>query len=152
MSAMVSTSSPVASRRVDWVRFAIVGLATVIAAIAANVLVYAIGSVVIGYDPLFVVLARVDATILFTVVPAIVAVLLYAGLLRFARDPARVFTIIATVVLLVSVIPDVTYIPSVPGASPGQTAVLIVMHIVAAVVIVTMLTRFTPFFTHESDY
>jgi hypothetical protein len=116
------------------------------------VLVYAIGSVVIGYDPLFVVLARVDATILFTVVPAIVAVLLYAGLLRFARDPARVFTIIATVVLLVSVIPDVTYIPSVPGASPGQTAVLIVMHIVAAVVIVTMLTRFTPFFTHESDY
>ena len=44
-----------------------------------NLVVYALGSVVVGYDPGFVVLANASGTILFTVVPAIVAVLLYAG-------------------------------------------------------------------------
>jgi hypothetical protein len=45
------------------------------------------------------------------------------------------------VVLILSWIPDLTYIPTVPGSSPAQTAVLMVMHVVAAVVIVTMLTN-----------
>jgi hypothetical protein len=77
------------ARSIDWGRFALVGLATVIAAVAANVLVYFIGSALVGYDPQFVVLANVSATILFTVVPAIVAVLLYALLLRFTDNPTR---------------------------------------------------------------
>jgi hypothetical protein len=36
-----------------------------------------------------------------------------------------------------------TYIPSVPGATSGQTAVLMLMHVVAAIVIVSMLTTLT---------
>ena len=141
MSSTTSiSSSSRESRPVDWGRFALVGLGTVIVAVLANVFVYFIGSAVVGYDPEFVVLRNVSAVILFTVVPAIVAVLLYAVLLRFTANPARTFTIIATVVLVVSLIPDVAYIPTVPGATGGQTAVLAVMHVVAAVVIVWMLT------------
>jgi hypothetical protein len=140
----VATPQPSRSRAVAWGRYALVGFATVIAAVVANLLVYAVGNVVVGYDPQFVVLATTGGTILFTVVPAVVAVLLYAVLLRFASDPARVFTGIAAVVLIISVIPDFTYIPSVPGASAGQVAILVVMHIVAALVIVSLLTRFTP--------
>lgn len=128
------------SRTINWGRFALVGLGTVVAAVLANVIVYYIGSAIVDYDPQFVVLNDVSATILFTVVPAIVAVLLYAGLLRFAVNPARTFTIIAVVVLIVSLIPDILYIPTVPGSTVGQTAILIVMHIVAAAVIVWMLT------------
>jgi hypothetical protein len=143
-SVVTSLGSAPPSRGVDWGRYALVGLATVIAAIAANVLVYAVGSVLVGYNPQFVVLASVGPTVLFTVVPAVVAVLLYALLLRFANEPARIFTGIAAVTLIISVIPDFTYIPFVPGASAGQTAILVLMHIVAAVVIVSMLTRFTP--------
>ena len=114
-------------------RFALVGLGTVAAAVIANLLVYLLGSVVVGYDPQFIILANASGTILFTVVPAIVAVLLYAALMRFTSNPARIFTNIAVVVLIVSLIPDLTYIPSLPGATPGQTAILMVMHIVAAV-------------------
>ena len=144
MSSITSMSNgPTESRSVNWGQYALVGLATVIAAVVANVLVYFIGSAVVGYDPQFIVLANVSATILFTVVPAIVAVLLYAVLLRYTADPARTFTIIATVVLVISLIPDFTYIPSVPGATTGQTATLMVMHIVAAAVIVWTLTTFT---------
>ena len=138
-----SSSPPVPPRAVNWGRFALVGLGTVVAAVLANLLVYLIGSVVVDYDPQFVVLANPSATILFTVVPAIVAVLLYAALIRFTSNPARIFTNIAVVVLILSLIPDLTYIPAVPGATSGQTAILMVMHVVAAVVIVSMLTTLT---------
>jgi len=137
------SSAPLASPAVSRGRFALAGLGTVSAAVIANLLVYLIGSVVVGYDPQFVVLANPSGTILFTVVPAIVAVLLYAVLTRFSGNPARIFTNIAAVVLIVSLIPDLTYIPSVPGATSGQTAILMVMHVVAAVVIVSILTAQT---------
>ena len=141
--ALSSSSTPVTSPAVGRGRFALVGLGTVAAAVIANLLVYALGAVVVGYDPRFVVLANAGGTILFTVVPAIVAVLLYAVLMRFSGNPARIFTNIAVVVLIVSLIPDLTYIPSVPGASSGQTTILMLMHVIAAGVIVWMLTTRT---------
>src|SRR5215213_11309949 len=142
-SPSLSSPAPVASRAVSRGRFALVGLGTVAAAVIANLLVYALGSVIVGYDPGFIILANASGTILFTVVPAIAAVLLYALLVRFTGNPARIFTNIAVVVLIFSLIPDLTYIPSVPGASSGQTAVLMLMHVVAASVIVLMLTTLT---------
>jgi hypothetical protein len=143
LSSSSSSQTPVPPRAVNWGRFALVGLGTVVAAVLANLLVYLIGSVVVDYDPQFVVLANPSATILFTVVPAIVAVLLYAALIRFTSNPARIFTNIAVVVLILSLIPDLIYIPSAPGATIGQTAILMVMHVVAAVVIVSVLTTQT---------
>jgi hypothetical protein len=142
-SIALSPSAPAVSRTAGRGRFARVGLGTVVAAVLANVLVYFAGGALVGYDPGFVVLANVSGTIIFTVFPAIGAVLLYAALLRFTGNPARVFTIIAAVVLVVSLIPDVTYIPTVPGASGAQTAILMLMHIVAAGVIVGLLTTRT---------
>ena len=141
-STMSLSSTPGEARHVNWGRFALVGVATVIAAVLANVLVYFIGSAIVGYDPEFIVLRDVSATILFTVVPAIAAVLLYAVLLRFTSNPARTFMIIAAMVLIISLIPDVVYISTVPGATGGQTAILSLMHVVAAVVIVWVLTSF----------
>lgn len=138
------TSAQEERRAIDWGRYALVGLATVVAAVLANVIVYVIGSMIVTYNPQFVVLANPSGTILFTVVPAIVAVLLYAMLLRFTANPARIFTIIAAVVLILSWIPDLTYIPTVPGSSAEQTVVLMIMHLVAATVIVRTLTTLTP--------
>jgi hypothetical protein len=138
-SPSIAASDPPAERTH---RFAKVGLATVLAAVLANVLVYFIGDAIIGYNPDFVVLGNVSGIAIFTVVPAIVAVLLYGLLLRRAAHPARIFTVVSAVVLVVATIPDFTYIPSVEGASNAQTAVLVLMHIVAACVIVGMLTTF----------
>lgn len=139
MSSSASREARAASRG----RFARIGLATMVTAVAANTLVYFIGGAFVPYDPRFLPLANVSGEIVFTLPAGIVAVLLYAALLRFARKPARTFTIIAAVVLVVATIPDFTYIPTVPGATGGQTAVLVVMHVVAAGVIVGMLTTFT---------
>ena len=109
VSSSTSLSSiPGAARHIDWGRFARVGVATVVAAVLANVLVYVIGSAVVRYDPRFPALMNVSATILLTAGAAIAAVVLYAVLLRVTSNPARAFTIIAAVVLVISWIPDVT--------------------------------------------
>jgi hypothetical protein len=139
-SITMSSSAPGEARAGNRGRFALVGLGTTIAAVLANVLVYFVGGAVIGYDPRFLPLANVGGAVIFTLVPALVAVLLYAALLRLTRHPARVFTAIAAVVFIVTLIPDFTYIPTVPGATGGQTAILVLMHVVAAGVIVGLLT------------
>src|SRR6266849_1281324 len=76
--SLSARGSSAQSRGVNWGRFALVGLGTVVAA-----------------DPEFVVLANVMGTVIFTVVPAIVAALLYAALLRFTRHAAGIFTVIS---------------------------------------------------------
>ncbi len=138
---MSATSSSTATRDVNWGQFALVGLGTIVAAVLANVLVYYIGSAVVDYDPQFLPLASVGGAVIFTVFPAIIAVVIYAILLRFTRNPARIFTIIAVIALIISLIPDLTYIPTVPGVTTAQTAMLLLMHLVAAAVIVGILTR-----------
>lgn len=135
-SSPVSAGTHAGNRR----QFALVELATVLAATLANILVYYIGSALVTYDPQFIVLADVSAAVIFTVIPAIVAVLIYAVLRRISQHPARVFAIIAAVVFVVTLIPDFLYIPTVPGATGAQIAVLALMHVVAAAVIVGMLT------------
>jgi hypothetical protein len=57
-----------------------------------------------------------------------------------ADHTCRIFTIISAIVFVVTLIPDVTYIPTVPGSTPAQTAILMMMHVVAASVILRLLT------------
>lgn len=141
--AVALSPSRSSSRTTRWGRYALVSLATVVASVLANVIVYYLGALTVGYHSGFIVLANPSGIAIFTVVPAIVASLLYAGLLRFTRRPQRIFAVISAVVFVVTTIPDFTYIPTVPGATNGQTAILVLTHIVAAAVIVGMLTRFS---------
>lgn len=128
------------SRALTAPRFALVAPATVVASVVANAAFYYLAGAVVAYDSQFLPLANVSGAIIFTLFPALVAVPLYAALRRFTRQPARIFTIVSAIVLVLSIIPDLTYIPTVPGVTDAQIAVLILMHVVAAAVIVRMLT------------
>jgi hypothetical protein len=128
------------ARAFSWGRYALRGLGTVVAAVLANTLFYYLGGALVAYDPDFIILSNPSGAAIFTVVPALVAVLLYAGLVRFSRHPALIFSVISAIVFVVTLIPDFTYIPTVPGASNGQTAILVLMHVIAASVIVRLLT------------
>ena len=66
-----------------------------IAAVLANTRFYYLGGALVAYDPDFIILSNPSGAAIFTVVPAIVAVLLYAGLVRFTRHPAAIFTVIS---------------------------------------------------------
>jgi hypothetical protein len=79
--------------------------------------------------------------VIFTVFPAVVAALLYAGLLQSVRKHAApVFTGISAITFVVTLIPDFTYIPTVDGVSNAEIGVLVVMHAIAAAVITRGLT------------
>jgi hypothetical protein len=144
LSPSVATSSSPSrqSRVVNWGRFALVGLAAVVASGLSTVLVYFAGDAVVRYDSDFVELGSAVGDGIFTSVLAVGAVLVYAALLRFARNPVRTFTIVSAVVLVLSLIPDFTIAASDPGSSNAQVAILVLMHFAAAAVIVPMLTTF----------
>jgi hypothetical protein len=141
-SIVRASSAPRESRAINWGRFAGRGSATIAASVLANVLVYYIGGALVAYNPLFLPLANVSGAIIFTLTFAIAAVLVYAPVLRFTRNAEVIYTAIAAFAFTITLIPDLTYIPTVPGVTVGQTAILVLMHVVAAVVIVRMLTTF----------
>ena len=126
-----------------WSRYARRALATTVVAVEANTAFYYLAQLVVSYDPTFVVLANPMGAISFTLVPAIVASLMYAPLARLTRHAVRIFEVIAAITFVVTLIPDFTYIPTVDGSSPAQTAVLVLMHVIAAIAIVRGLTRGT---------
>jgi hypothetical protein len=143
LTAASASRTAAARPGIHWGRYTLHGLATIVAAVLANSLFYYLGAALGVYDPEFIVLSNVSGAAIFTVAPAIVAVLLYAALLRFTRHPAGIFMVISAIVFVVTLVPDFTYIPTVPGASNAQTAVLVLMHVIAAAVIVRMLTSTT---------
>ena len=127
------------ARGFSWGRYALRGLGTVVAAVLANTLFYFVGGALVAYDPDFIILSNPSGAAIFTVVPALFAVLLYAGLMRFTSHPVGIFTVISAITFVVTLIPDFTYIPTVPGASNAQAAILMLMHVIAASVIVRLL-------------
>ena len=144
-AASLSTSfrpTDTAATAFSWGRYARAGLLTIGASVLANAAFFYLAQVAVQYDPAFLPLGNVSAPIIFTVFPAVVATLLYAGLLRFVRrNAATVFAVISAITFLVTLIPDFTYIPTVEGVSNAEIGVLVVMHALAAAIITRGLTE-----------
>jgi hypothetical protein len=125
----------------SWGRYARTGLLTIGAAVLANAVFFYLAQVGVRYEPGFLPLGNVSAPIIFTVFPAVVAAMLYAGLLQFVRKHAAlVFTIFSAITFVVTLVPDFTYIPTVDGVTNAEIAVLVLMHAIAATVITRGLT------------
>jgi len=124
-----------------WGGYARLGLLTIGAAVVANAVFFYLAQVAVQYDPAFLPLGNVSAPIIFTVFPAVVATMLYAGLLQFVgKHAALVFTVISAITFVIMLLPDFTYIPTVDGVSNAEIGVLVVMHAIAAAVITRGLT------------
>lgn len=129
----------VATRKLWWV-----ALAAGVVAFISNLIVFFVAQNILGLSLMIpppsdnTVLEPLSVGLLFVtnIVPAIGATILLAILARFVARPFRVFQIIAAVFLLVSF--------GGPISLPVETStivVLSVMHVVAAVAIVGVLTR-----------
>jgi len=77
--------------------------------------------------------------LVLTTVGVVSATVVYAALSRVTAKPDRNFVVVATVVLVVSIVPDFTFIPAEPGGSVTAGAVLAAMHVLAAVITVWLL-------------
>src|SRR3954466_10726989 len=93
--AVALSPSRSSSRTTRRGRYVLLSLATAVASVLANVVVYYLGALVVGYHSGFVVLANPSGVAMFTFFPAVVAALVYAGLRRFTRRPERNFAVIA---------------------------------------------------------
>jgi hypothetical protein len=140
MASTVASTQP--TERVAFSRLLWVGPLAIVAATVANVIIQQIAVAVLQPDPAFLPLTLMPP-IIFTVVGVLGAVIVYALVGRFSRQPVRLFRRIALVTLVISFIPDI--LMAITGFNPGTTvanvAVLILMHVVAWAITVAMLTR-----------
>lgn len=114
---------------------AVIGL---LVAVVANALVRGLASLAVdtaGIDPL-----GWGPILGSTAVAAVGATVVYAVLSRFSARPDRHFTVVAAVVLLLSMAPVFTVAPSLPGVTTPVLAVLAVLHVTTAVALVAGLT------------
>lgn len=115
-----------------------------VAAVAANVLLRAIAVALFDIPDEFEHLA-LRAVVLSTLAGVAAAGVVYAVIARFARDPARTFTIVAVVALLLSLLAPLSVgledPPEYPGTDAGSVGTMMAMHVVAAVIAIAALTR-----------
>ena len=142
MASTVTSTQP--AERVALNRLLWVGPLAILVATIANVVIQQIAVAVLQPDPAFMPLTLMPP-IIFTVVGVLGAVIVYALVGRFSRQPARLFQRIALITLLVSFVPDIMM--AITGFNPGTTVanvvVLMLMHVVAWLIAVGMLTRLT---------
>jgi hypothetical protein len=126
------------------------GLLTVLVAVGANALVLVIARSVIAVPAGFWPLGW-GAVIISTVITAVGATIVYGGITRLSQRPNRLFTIVATVVLVLSFGSFIAPAPPLVGAPAAVRPPLAVMHMIVAVVSVGILTQMTDTETIEES-
>ena len=119
-----------------------VGPLTIVASIAAVLIVRILAVVVLQPDPSYLPLGWffpvLDTAILVTL-----AVLVFGAMARALTRPIRAFRITSVVVLLFSFLPVLAIIQEPKGGGWPEASALMTMHIAAWAVTVTMLTKLT---------
>jgi hypothetical protein len=134
----MTNSAPIQLKRLLWV-----GPLTVLAAIVGVLIVRILAVAILHPDPNLPSMGWI-APIIFTLVLCTGAVLVFALVARFAKNPIRTYQIIAFVFLLISFLPDIGFArSSFPGATWAVAIALMIMHIVAWAITVTMLAKLT---------
>jgi hypothetical protein len=137
---MLNSSSSVQLRRLLWV-----GPLTVLAAVIGVLIVRAIALLVLP-PPYAPGLGMIMVPIVLTVILCTAAVVVFALVGRFAKNPIRIYIIISSIFLVISFLPDLA-VPSMgaamPGANWGYAISLMIMHVVAGFITVYMLIKLT---------
>ncbi len=117
------------------------GPLTVLASILGVLIVRVLAVAILQPNPVPMSLGWASPVIL-TLVLVTGAVLVFALIARFAKNPIRTYQVIALVVLLLSFLPDIGFAGSpMPGANWPNAVALMIMHIVAWGICVTMLAK-----------
>jgi hypothetical protein len=145
---MQTTPAPVTPRPLGWSfigRLTWVGVLAIVAATAVNVVIGYLALTFLDISTLFVPLNGYGTIVPLTVIGVAGAAVVYALIMRYSRNPIRLFLRVAVAALALSFVPDISLlIFTVPGASPISVGVLLLMHVAAFLVSVGMLTRFVP--------
>ena len=131
-------SSSIQFKKLWWV-----GPLTVLAAVIGVLIVRAIARVILP-APYAPGLEMIMIPIVLTVILCTAAVIVYALVGRFAKNPVRTYIIISAVFLVISFLPDVAAVSMpMPGAGWPYSITLMIMHVVAGFITVYTLIRLT---------
>lgn len=113
-------------------------VATVVAAVCNVALVPVARALDVapGFEPIAIL-----PVVLLTVMSGLAATFVFAAVKRLSRAPTRTFTRLAAAVLVLSMVPDLILLQADPAATVAGVLLLMFMHVVAAVVLVGILTR-----------
>jgi hypothetical protein len=140
---MATLASPAQqTERVSLSRLLWVGPLTIVVATIASFIIQQLAVAVLRPDPAFLPLTLMPP-IIFTIVGVLGAVIVFALVARFARNPIPLFRRIALITLAVTFIPDILMLITGfnPGTNLANVLVLMLMHVVAWAITVGMLTR-----------
>lgn len=129
--------NPQATSQPDWNQWIRIGSVAAVLSILAVLITQWLAIALWPAIALFKPLDSYLRTAIFTAVPTAVATALFAWLAAHKPQPVQKFLIISAVVLLLSFIPD--YLLPVPYKTMLASSVAAFLHVVAAVVIVTVL-------------
>jgi hypothetical protein len=141
MSTQITNTSALSSNSL--LRNALIIL---VGSLVANHLIRIVAAALTNPIPEFLPLTSWGPVTIFTFFGVAGAVGVYALLRRFTANPARTFTIIAWVVLVVSLIPNLLSAldPSsapIPGMTPAGALALALMHVPPALLAIGLLPR-----------
>jgi hypothetical protein len=119
-----------------------VGLLAIVLATALNVLIGYLAVRLLDISKTFSPLDGYGTIIPFTVIGVGAATVVYALLLRYSRNPRRVFVRVAGAALVLTFVPDILLlVASEPGATAVSVGALMSMHVAAwAISVPTLIT------------
>jgi Family of unknown function (DUF6069) len=119
------------------------GPLTVLAAVIGVLIVRVIARAILP-APYAPGLEMIMIPIILTVFLCTAAVVVFALVGRFAKNPVRTYIIISSVFLVISFLPDVAAVSMpMPGAGWPYSITLMIMHVVAGFITVFMLIKLT---------
>ena len=119
------------------------GPLTVAAAIVGVLIVRAIAMAILP-APYAPGLAMLMLPVILTLILCTGAVLVFALVGRFAKNPVRTYLIVSSIFLLISFLPDIAAVAApFPGAGWPYSITLMIMHVVAGFITVYMLIKLT---------
>lgn len=134
----MSTNPSIQLKKLWWA-----GPLTVLASIVGVLIVRSVATAILP-PPYAPGLALIMIPIVLTFVLCTAAVLVFALAARFAKNPVRTYIIISSIFLLISFLPDIAAVSMpMPGAGWPYSITLMVMHVVAGAITVSMLIKLT---------
>ena len=137
------------ARKLSFTRVLMAGAIAIVGSIVANLIIRWLGMLLLPVDPSFMPLNSFAPTILFTTIFLVLATVVFLVINAFAANPPRTFTIVATVALVLSLIPDSMFLIN-PSAMPmgtptlGALIILVAQHIAAYLITLWAFTRWAP--------
>ena len=135
---MTAITSSIQLRKLWWA-----GPLTVLTAVVGVLIVRNIAMTILTppYGP---GLEMIIISIVLTVILCTAAVLVFALVARFTKNPVRIYLMISSVFLVISFLPDLaTASAPFPGAGWPYAISLMIMHVVAGLITVYMLIKLT---------